>query len=788
METKMTFRFFMVLVCALLCTVGLVTADTVVIANSGQPVPEGNGLYATFTDPVLNAFQRLAFRSDLTGTSGGTEDDRAIYRADAAGATLICREDWWTPNANGRFFALSTPAMNNASQVVFRGDADGTTLGVYDFVGIYRSAGPGALDQIVRGNDPAPDGNGQFFIMSETPLIDDYAVTTFWASFTGTSSSYNDDTAVVMDWLGAPRILAREGQTVPGGDGQFSSFLDISENENQGVAFNASLTNTSAGNDNDTGIFRAQPGFPATCTQLVRENQAPPDGNGQYSSLHLGPIFNDLGDGRASFLGWMRNTSGGVNDDVGIFLATTSGVIRIARDGQTPPDGNGQYTVFNSNTTQNNTRVAFVATMRNTAGGTADSVGLYWGNGLSTHKIVRGGDAAPDGNGAFWGITDPIMNKYGHVAFRSQFTGTAGGSSDNWGLYIGDGYDIVQVARTGDPLLGSTITELSMADGANCRNGFNRYAQVAYRAVLADGRQAMVLFTPEINWKGGSGGWYAEANWTLSIMPDAIYDVTIAPIGGAHVIGPRANTIVKSLTVGNTSGNLSTLNLNGEGDVAVVNTCTVMPTGTVEIGPGRTLAAADIVNQGELNIMNGGLVSVTGTLTIDSNANGDGFVCMGGGGMLGLYGDADDSLVVFLRLIDGTDAICYWDDAALNWADITAATYGDDYTLSYLTEGDLAGYTMLTVDAPTPVLLEGDANNDGVVSAGDYASVQANFGNTGPIGILGDANMDGVVSAGDYASVQANFGNTSTPQVTPEPATMSLLVLGGIAMLKRRRN
>ena len=87
-----------------------------------------------------------------------------------------------------------------------------------------------------------------------------------------------------------------------------------------------------------------------------------------------------------------------------------------------------------------------------------------------------------------------------------------------------------------------------------------------------------------------------------------------------------------------------------------------------------------------------------------------------------------------------------------------------------------------------PVLLEGDANRDGVVSAGDYATVQANFGATGAAGIPGDANGDGVVSAGDYSSVQANFGNTGpTVEITPEPATMGLLLVSGIAMLKRKR-
>ena len=189
-----------------------------------------------------------------------------------------------------------------------------------------------------------------------------------------------------------------------------------------------------------------------------------------------------------------------------------------------------------------------------------------------------------------------------------------------------------------------------------------------------------------------------------------------------------------------------------------------------------------------LNITGGGFVSVAGTLIIDTDGNGDGFINMVTSGMLALYNDEDTSasLFDFMGFVPGTDAIRYWDYPLGDWEDIANATLDEDYTLSYLTEGDLAGYTMLTV--LEPVLLEGDANCDGVVSTNDYAFVQGNYGDIGIPGIHGDATGDGAVSADDYASVQSNLGATAgmggVP--VPEPATLGLPAIGGLALLRRR--
>ena len=94
----------------------------------------------------------------------------------------------------------------------------------------------------------------------------------------------------------------------------------------------------------------------------------------------------------------------------------------------------------------------------------------------------------------------------------------------------------------------------------------------------------------------------------------------------------------------------------------------------------------------------------------DDNGGDDSFLNMVTGGKLALAGNADASLADFLDLIEGTDAIRYWDTTVHDWADITGATPGTDYTLEYLTTGDLAGYTLLTVG--TAPGYAGDANHD----------------------------------------------------------------------------
>ncbi len=77
---------------------------------------------------------------------------------------------------------------------------------------------------------------------------------------------------------------------------------------------------------------------------------------------------------------------------------------------------------------------------------------------------------------------------------------------------------------------------------------------------------------------------------------------------------------------------------------------------------------------------------------------------------------------------------------------------------------------------------EGDFDGDQKVSFKDYIILEGNFGKTHAIGAMGDADGDGVVSFKDFIILEANFGRTPSP----EPASITLLLAGGLALLRRR--
>jgi fibronectin-binding autotransporter adhesin len=170
---------------------------------------------------------------------------------------------------------------------------------------------------------------------------------------------------------------------------------------------------------------------------------------------------------------------------------------------------------------------------------------------------------------------------------------------------------------------------------------------------------------------------------------------------------------------------------------------------------------------GALTITAGGLVSVRGTLTIDSNGGNDSFVNLATGGVLALWGNADDSLAQFRGLIAGTRAIRYWNASLTSWSPLTAASLGVDYTLQYQSTGDLTGYTLLTVGHVA------DVDNNGQIDGNDFLAIQRN------------------PHLGSIADWKARFGNQGASlhatTAVPEPASLALLAAAAATLLRRRR-
>ena len=267
-------------------------------------------------------------------------------------------------------------------------------------------------------------------------------------------------------------------------------------------------------------------------------------------------------------------------------------------------------------------------------------------------------------------------------------------------------------------------------------------------------------------------GYDVRSTGTLNISGDDsswknANDLTIGRFGNGYLNITDGGTATNSqnCTLALDSAGKGTVNVSGNGS-------TWENTGELCVGDG---------GKGTLNISDGGLVCISGTLTIDADGNGDSVINIASGGKLALFGNAEESLSAFLDLVQGTDAIRYWDNSLGNWSPLTTGTLGTDYTLKYMTEGQLDHCTLLTVlgqpqNEPGP----GDANGDGRVDGSDVTILAGSWQIlSGATWEMGDFNGDGKVDGSDVTILAGSWqvGVDATNATTvPEPSMLLILL------------
>ncbi len=492
---------FVVFVATALCPTlsHAATGTTQVVVFEGQLAPDGNGLLSDLdflfnNNPILNDKGQLAFHSSLSNTSGGDSDNQGIFLWDSGKTTQIIRKGQVSPDGNGSFSDLFLTGLNKAGQIGFKASLNNTQDGDNDNEGLF--AWDGTTTPIIRKGQSPPDGNGVIWNFPASKL-NNANQTLFFSELRDSDDDFTGDEGIFRNDGGNSLVeIARRGQNATDGNGIFS-FLEIPAlNEAGQAAFTASLSDTIGGSTDNFGIYRGD--GEAAPVQIAREGQTVPDGNGQFLRFES-PDLNNAGQAtfRASITG--GTSPDGIYFNDGIYMGNgATDLIEIIRTGYTAPDGNGTIAGLGLPTIDEAGQAAFLASLTGTSGGDNDDKGVYLGDGTNVLlQIARTGQSAPHSTDIFvdFGLF-AHLNDQGQIVFRASLADTPNGDSVRSGIFFYDErFGLLPVVRQGDALLGSTLTSFSIPRTTQKNDSFNNLGQVAYFFELADDRQGFAIWS-----------------------------------------------------------------------------------------------------------------------------------------------------------------------------------------------------------------------------------------------------------------------------------------------------
>jgi autotransporter-associated beta strand protein len=325
-------------------------------------------------------------------------------------------------------------------------------------------------------------------------------------------------------------------------------------------------------------------------------------------------------------------------------------------------------------------------------------------------------------------------------------------------------------------------------------------------------------------------------NWNNGIAVTDYTDATNVIFNdannGNYAVNLNTTVSPDSVIVDNSAGNYT---ISGSGKIAGTGALTKMGTGTLTLSTVNTYTGGTIVNAGALIAgVNGAVpasnISITGgTLQLGANTGlfqvpstalsitGNGALDITNNHAIITYGASDPISTIAAYIKSGYNNGA-WNGPGIISSAARSPTNGLHYGIGYADGNDFVVYGLPSGQIELEYTLLGDANLDGVVNGEDFTILVSNLGKSAPTsgGIngsgwdKGDFDYDGVVTGNDFTALAANLGkSTSGSDVilpaadyaaidafaaanglmanVPEPATGSMLLVTGAAILMRRR-
>lgn len=373
-------------------------------------------------------------------------------------------------------------------------------------------------------------------------------------------------------------------------------------------------------------------------------------------------------------------------------------------------------------------------------------------------------------------------------------------------LDLNDGFaDFVPYIRNPITLSGGAIANTGLADAEGAKFGGSLTIQGVTSRVLAydpnspaTPRNVSIIKYGDMNWEG---------------------DLTVATNGtaGGVVTIFREPTQIKKwnseFSIYEVGTQTPTVNVADgarliieSGATVVVNASAVDPftdTENESVAIAGTGAFSLVAGSAQVAKLNAGAVTVdTATLKIQERGVGTGLnkvasLALTSGGVLNI---TDNAVVVESGATAASvDALL---DSAQLISSSESASMGIGYAPGTVATSLFNGYTPADSEFVVVLTLRGDFNVDGTVNVGDLGVLASNWDGSGKYWFEGDSNNDGFVNVGDLGNLASTWNATVTglsfsealalfPELrdveVPEPASLGLLAIGAMALLRRRK-